>query len=591
MISKPSPHWHAQARPHFYVVHIVSNPRTAFWFFRSLHKQHQALFTLTTLSTLAQANAHLQHQHADVVFLHLEPATAYSTADIAMVKQWSSAITVIAVLPNIEPLAEPHTLDATTNTLQANTPFEEAIDDYLNASDITTSLLPRLVSYAVERKQSHLRLQNISQLDALTGLINHSQFIYLLQQQLLTPLSTHHLAAVFFLDLDHFKQVNETHGHTTGDKFLRYVAKRLKHAMRQSDVIARIGGDEFLILLRDMPNLESIERVANNLLDTLAQAVHIDGTTLFATASIGVAIHNRKDQDAEALLKHADVAMHSAKQQGGNRFAFFTRDQQVTVSLRASLEIELHKAIRDDDFFLTFQPQMNAQTNSLYGAEVLLRWQHPIHGELSPNTFVPTLESTGLIIPISEWVIQQAIGQWQTFLTAGTISAEANLSINLSPRFLKHPDFKKMLKEIAHLPSSLKEHIHFEITENLFVDPESNISHLNFIKTCGFKLAMDDFGTGYSSLSYLKHFPLDCIKLDCAFTKNITTNPIDCAITQAVIHLSRDLHIDLIAEGVEDAATLEKLKSMGCQYIQGYYYAKPLKQKDFQDYCAQLKNC
>jgi diguanylate cyclase (GGDEF)-like protein len=560
----------------------VENPRIAFWFFRSLHEQVEAQCALTSISDIQQASEKLNNQHFDAVFIHVGPELAYRLADIALVKHWADHAAVVAII---------HDKDSCHELVQIDALLDAGVDDYIRAEDINTPLLPRLVSYAVERKKAVLRLAAVTQQDAITGLANRTEFMRLLNNELAKPKDNRNITAILLIDLDQFKNINDNQGHSTGDKMLRNVALRLKKAMRQSDTIARLGGDEFVILLPDMPDRDSIDRVAKSLLETLAQAVSIDGQTLFTTASIGISTLSEKNETGEILLKHADIAMYSAKRQGGNRFAFFTRNLQVAASLRVSLEAELNKAIKNEDFFLAYQPQIDAQTRALYGMEVLLRWNHSEHGELPPNTFIPTLESTGLIGPVTDWIIHKAVAQWQKWRGEGKIALNTNLSINLSPKTLGHPDFKTILHELGKLPNEEKKHIHFEITENLFVDPDNNIDNLKFIKECGFCLSMDDFGTGYSSLSYLKHFPLDCIKLDCEFTRDILNNPVDLAITQAVINLSRDLNIDLIAEGVENEATLTLLKNMGCRLIQGYYFAKPLKPDEFLLFCADLKSC
>ena len=564
------------------VLHIVENPRTAFWFFRSLHKQTEAQCTLTSIGDTQQAADKLHHQHFDAVFVHIGAQLACHLADIALLKHWASHAAIVAIVHDTDEYTHPQYIDAL---------LEAGIDDYIKAEDINTPLLPRLVTYTVERKKANLRLAAITQQDSTTGLTNRSEFLRLCEAQLANHYAPSRNTAILLIDLDQFKNINDTQGHSTGDKFLHHVAARLKKSIRQSDTIARLGGDEFVVMLPDMPDIESIQRIAKNLLDTLSQASNIDGRNLFTTASIGISMLSEKNESCELLLKNADIAMYSAKQQGGNRYAFFTRNLQVAASLRISLETELNKAIANNDFFLTYQPQINVQTGDLYGAEVLLRWNHAEHGEVPPTTFIPTLESTGLIGPVTDWIIRNAISQWQQWIQAGHIKTSQHLSINLSPKTLGHPDFKAALLDLRTLPTEQKKRIHFEITENLFIDPENNIDNLKFIKECGFQLSMDDFGTGYSCLSYLKHFPLDCIKLDCEFTRDIINNPVDLAITQAVINLSQDLHIDLIAEGVENEQTLTQLKAMGCKLIQGYFYSKPLKSSAFQEYCQHLKSC
>lgn len=392
------------------------------------------------------------------------------------------------------------------------------------------------------------------------------------------------------VQLDHIETIESTNSSDTYHAYQQAISAKLQRALRQNDIVASANEGCFLILLNSMPDMATVTKVGAHIIDALGKAICINGATLFSTASIGISIQTTKGEEAQELIQQAMQAAKLAHQQGGNRHCLFSLDQRVQASLNNQLTTELYKALQNEEFFLVFQPQMNAITNELYGAEVLLRWQHPAHQTLSPYTFIPILESTGLITPVTEWIIHTAIQQWQQWLEYNITPAHSHLSINLSPSFLAQPTFKAFFNDIKKLPNTLKKQIHFEITENLFVDPDSNISHLKHIKECGFKLSMDDFGTGYSSLSYLKHFPLDCIKLDCTFTKEIVKNPTDLAITQAVINLSRDLNIDLIAEGVENEATLALLKHMGCKIIQGYHFSKPLQADDFQNYCKQLLN-
>lgn len=563
-------------QPMFSVLHIVESPRTAFWFFRSLHKQTENQCALTSISSLEQAHERLNVERYDAIFIHIHPENPPHQADIALLKAWAHSSAIVAIV---------HTeADSPIAQHDINTLLEMGIDDYIPAQEVNTPLLPRLVAYAIERKQASIRLATMSQKDAVTGLTNRAEFMRLLSKELKASIDSDNITAVLLIDLDQFKDLNDSQGHSTGDQLLKHIAERLQHAMRQSDTIARLGGDEFVVMLKRMPNQEAVERVAKHLVKELAHVVELGKCHVFTTASIGIGIDQGRST-SESLLRHAEIAMYSAKQHGGNRYAFFTRKLQVAASLKVSLEEELNRAIAQNEFYLAYQPQLDLVTRKIYGAEVLLRWQHREHGQLPPNTFIPTLESTGLIVPVTRWVITQAIEQWASWIRQGTLPAGAHLSVNLSPKVLGHPSFVSLLHEIQQIPETKLCSLHFEITENLFIDGDDHIENLKAIHNAGFKLSMDDFGTGYSSLGYIKRFDLDCIKLDCEFTKDIVNSPVDLAITKAVINLGKDLGIDLIAEGVEDQATLDLLDTLGCRVIQGYFIARPLDSDHFKGFC------
>ncbi|HEY7772628.1 MAG TPA: GGDEF domain-containing protein, partial [Marinagarivorans sp.] len=357
-----APIWATTRQPLTRVLHIVEDPRTAFWFFRSLHKQAQAQCSLTSISHIQQAAEKLHSQHFDAIFIHIGSHTHQHIGDINRLKEWAEHAALVAILhtddepskghnSNLKSAGHPHsTQQKHSDSQQVDQLLEAGIDDYIKAQDINTPLLPRLVSYAVERKQAHIRLAAMSQQDTITRLATRVEFVHALDAQLITAYGSVRNTAVLIIDLDQFKSINDDRGHTTGDKLLRAVANRLKKSLRQSDAIARLGGDEFAVMLTDMPNIESIQRVASNLLESLNQVFTIGADTLFTTASIGISLLSQKNETSEALLKHANMAMASAKQQGGNRYAFFTRNLQVAASLRVSLETELSKAIANKEF-------------------------------------------------------------------------------------------------------------------------------------------------------------------------------------------------------------------------------------------------
>ncbi|MBD3634920.1 MAG: EAL domain-containing protein [Methylophaga sp.] len=390
---------------------------------------------------------------------------------------------------------------------------------------------------------------------------------------------------MLFLDLDRFKTINDTLGHPAGDSLLQQAAKRLKTTLREEDTIGRVGGDEFLILVSELTTLEDVGHVADKILKALSAPFLVADYELHVSASIGISLYPRDTDDADALIQYADTALYLAKEQGRNTFRFFSPELDSSVRTRLHLENDLRSAIDKNQLFLQYQPLMDLETGHCSGAEALLRWQHPEHGLISPDDFIPIAEETGLIIPIGEWVLGQACLQARLWQDAGMV--DFRVSVNLSRRQLEQAGLPATLRQILHETGCPPQLLELEITESSTMShPEQAIVRLNALHEMGIGLALDDYGTGYSSLAYLKRFPLDRMKIDRSFVEGIPDDSDDVAIVQTTIVMARQLRLKVVAEGVETSAQRAFLKALGCDEIQGYLFAKPMSAGDVRNHCA-----
>ena len=424
-----------------------------------------------------------------------------------------------------------------------------------------------------ERKQAEQDVQQLAYFDALTGLPNRSLLNDRIRHALAEAERRHESLVLMFLDLDHFKNVNDTLGHRVGDELLVVLAARMQFVVREQDTVARQGGDEFILLL---PNTEGdgAARVAEKLLHTLNQPVHIEQHELTVTPSMGIAQYPRDGTDLETLTRHADIAMYRAKQNGRNGYQFFTTEMQVHASRTLQLENALRRALERDQLRLHYQPQLSLTSGQITGVEALLRWQHPELGMVSPAEFIPVAETSGLIQPIGEWVLRTAITQAKQWLDVGL--APMTMSVNLSAVQFRHPDLPALVAQVlaeAQLPAH---HLALELTESVALhDPEGAMTVLTRLHQQGVRISIDDFGTGYSSLSYLKRFHAWQLKIDQSFVRDITDDPEDRAIVNAIIQMARSLGMSTIAEGVETQSQLALLREQGCDEVQGYFFCKP----------------
>ena len=432
-----------------------------------------------------------------------------------------------------------------------------------------------------QRMQLEKVLREQASTDALTGLYNRRVFTERLQQEIAVAKRTHQPLAVLFIDLDRFKEVNDTLGHELGDDLLIQSAKRLTHNLRESDVVARFGGDEFIVLLTGFNDVSSLARMAQSLIYTLDEPYTLNSSMVYVSASLGIALYPTDAQGTGELISCADQAMYAAKQEGRNGYRFFTKTMQIDVEERMGLMNDLRKGLCNHEFYMVYQPIVDTVTKKIVKAESLIRWVHPEKGMVSPVKFVPLAEDCGFIIELGHWIFKQAIDfalLWREQVHDNSLQ----VSINISPRQFTQEgvvDQWLLWLEEAQLPENA---IVIEITEGLLLDDKPHIVELlTKLRDAGIQLAIDDFGTGYSAMSYLKKFHIDYLKIDGSFVRDLSTDESDCAIAETIVMMAAKLGMKSIAECVETIEQQETLLSFGCDYLQGYLYAKPMTSSEF----------
>jgi len=428
-----------------------------------------------------------------------------------------------------------------------------------------------------ERKLAEERIYHLAHHDALTGLPNRFSLHDRLSQTIVAARRENRLLAVMFLDLDHFKAINDSLGHPVGDRLLIEVAQRLKACVRESDVVARLGGDEFVVVMTDVgePAIGAVSALAAKILQRLTQPHVLDGRDLHATPSIGIAVFPGDGDDADTLMKNADVAMYHAKSRGRRNFQFFATSMNEAAAERVELESSLRQAVDSDEMLLHFQPQVDAVSGRVVGVEALVRWQHPSRGMVPPGKFIPLAEETGLIEPLGRWVLNAACRQLWTLGQKGWQGLR--MGVNLSARQLREDDLVDYVRDLITSYRLEPRDLELEITETAAMENANvTIGVLRRLRDLGVALVIDDFGTGYSSLAYLKLLPIQRLKLDRSFVSDIETDHNDAIICSATIALAHSLGLEVVAEGVETEAQLTYLKYLGCDLIQGFYFSKPL---------------
>jgi diguanylate cyclase (GGDEF)-like protein/PAS domain S-box-containing protein len=426
-----------------------------------------------------------------------------------------------------------------------------------------------------ERKRSEERLARLARFDALTGLPNRDLFRDRLTQGMHRARRHNRLLALLFIDLDNFKDVNDTLGHSAGDQLLQEVGRRLSRCLRGQDTVGRLGGDEFTVLIEDLASIEPLQVVLDKLLHELAICVPLGGTEVFVTASIGVTLYPIGDADTEALLKQADAAMYQAKSHGRNNYQFYSHELQVRIARRLSLSNDMRRAVERGEFTLEYQPQVDVITGRVACVEALVRWNHPRDGLIAPADFIPIAEQTGQIGALGNWVLHAACrqcGQWR----AGGFP-EARVSVNVSARQFRLTNMVAVVGNALAEARLDAEALELEITEGLMMENLNAVEGvLRELKDMGVTIAVDDFGTGYSSLAYLKHLPLHCLKIDRSFVRDLPHDADSAAIARSILAMAHHLNLSVIAEGVETREQYDFLVNEGCDAVQGYLFARPL---------------
>lgn len=433
-----------------------------------------------------------------------------------------------------------------------------------------------------ERKKSEEQIQHMAYYDTLTGLPNRTLMLDRLDRAIARSTRDHSTLAILFLDLDRFKAVNDTLGHSTGDKLLIEVSQRLRLFVRSSDTLARLGGDEFVVIVSDQDMEVNAAHVARKLIDSLATPIRISGHELHITTSIGVAIFPEDGVTSEVLIKNADMAMYAAKESGRNNYNYYSGEMNQKAHERLMMEENIRGALERGEFFLEYQPIIDTVSGTISAAEALVRWNHPEQGRVAPDMFIALAEDTGLIVPLGEWVLRSACSMITKLRDSGL--PPIRITVNVSSRQIEQQNFADVVTKMLQATGANPAQLEIELTEScLMKHSAANIAEIFGLRELGISIAIDDFGTGYSSLGYIKTLPIDHIKVDRSFVIDVTTNPNDQAIVESVITLSQKLGIRNIAEGVETADQLEFLKSLGCDEIQGYYFHRPLTVTAFEE--------
>ena len=553
---------------------IEDNPGDARLLKELLAEEPAAPFRIICVDRLQRGLELLSTEKIDVLLLDLSLPDSHGLETFAKAYAHAPKVPIIVLTGN-----DDHAL--------ALLAVKAGAQDFLFKGKLDRELLIRSMQYSIERKRYQEQLEHQANYDVLTGLPNRN----LLQDRLKRAVFAQRNArpiAVVFIDLDHFKFINDSLGHTQGDKLLAIIAERLASIVREGDTVARLGGDEFVLVLNDQNKEDVIFRAMQRVLNKVSEPMTIDGQELYITCSAGVSLYPADAPDVETLLKNADVAMYRAKEHGRNNFQFYTPEMNDLANERLALEHSLRRALERNELLLHYQPKVNLETGRIVGAEALLRWQHPEWGLIAPERFIPIAEETGLIVQIGAWVIRTACNQARLWQDAGL--PPVIMSVNLSARQFRQESFVKEVTQILHETGLKPEQLEMELTESMLMhNANAAISILGGLKSLGVRLSLDDFGTGYSSLSYLSRLPIDTLKIDRSFVQHIGDQD-GCdngILAQAIISLGHSLNLTVIAEGVETGEQLKFLKAHQCDEVQGFYFCKPTVAGEFAKMLAE----
>jgi diguanylate cyclase len=545
------------------VLLIEDNPGDARLIELMLAEDPDSPFRLSCVDRLSRGLEALAAEKPGLVLLDLSLPDSHGLETFDKVYAHSPSVPIIVLTGNDDQMIA---LNAVKTGAQ----------DYLIKGKLDRELLVRAMQYSIERKRYQEQLEHQANYDALTGLPNRNLLHDRLKQAVYAQRHARAIAVVF-IDLDHFKFINDSLGHSAGDKLLQEMAERLRQAVRDGDTVSRLGGDEFILVLNDQQNEDIVFRAMQRIISEVSKPAVIDGQELTVTCSAGISLYPQDGPDVDTLLKNADAAMYRAKEHGRNNFQFYTAEMNKLVNERLSLESHLRRALERHELLLHYQPKLELKTGSIVGVEALLRWQHPEWGLLYPDRFIGLAEETGLIVQIGEWVLRTACTQARAWQDAGL--PPITMSVNLSARQFRQDALFKSVARILSETGLHPERLEIEITESMVMhNAEAAIAILKGLKEIGVHLSVDDFGTGYSSLAYLKTLPIGILKIDKSFVKDIEgpEGKKDGLLAQAIISLGHSLKLKVIAEGVEEQAQLDFLKQNHCDEAQGYLFSRPV---------------
>jgi diguanylate cyclase (GGDEF)-like protein len=545
------------------VLLIEDNPGDARLIREMIAEDPNAPFHIHCAERLAQGLERLSAGETGLVLLDLSLPDSLGLETFAKVYAHSPTVPIIVLTGN----------DDQNVALSA---VKSGAQDYLIKGRLDRELLVRSMQYSIERKRYQVQLEHQANYDALTGLPNRN----LLHDRLRQSVYGQRLpraVAVVFIDLDHFKFVNDSLGHSIGDELLKAMGERLRLTLREGDTVARLGGDEFVLILNDQSSEDVIYRGMQRITAQLAEPIEIDGKELVVTCSAGISLYPQDGTDVDTLLKNADAAMYRAKEHGRNNFQFYTAEMNERVNERLALENALRRAIERNELLLHYQQRVDLRTGAIIGAEALVRWMHPEWGLVRPARFIPLAEETGLIVPIGEFVLREACRQARAWLDQGL--KPGVVSVNLSARQFRQEGLVRLASRVLEETGLDPRHLEMELTESTVMhNVDAAIATLQGLKSLGIALSVDDFGTGYSSLAYLKNLPIDKLKIDRSFVRDIGagTDANEGVLAQAIISLGHNLHLHVVAEGVETDAQVRFLRKHKCDEVQGFFYGEPV---------------
>ncbi|MBL1294270.1 MAG: GGDEF domain-containing response regulator [Thiotrichales bacterium] len=549
------------------VLHIADDRFDAHFISEAIAGHH---CHITHSKTLANAIKRLNRYEHNVVLLNLNLPDSQGLNTIDALHEHFPELAIVVLSSNNE---EDSALEAVRLGAQ----------NYIPKNVADAAHILRTLHYAIDRKEYELNLISLAFHDPVSNLASRNLFFNNLQQSMRRCDRTKERMALMFLDIDHFKEINDQYGHDTGDHVLRECAQRLSKCVRKQDLVSRLGGDEFTVILENIKDCHNANRITKKIINSLSQSIEINGLQVNISASIGISFYDGQVEiPAATLIKQTDIAMYQAKKAGRNTYKYFMRNLKEINSPGDNISALLNHALEHNEFHLHYQPQIDAETHELVGAEALLRWNNKELGSVLPSVFIPLLEDSGHIVEIGEWVLKTACQNWASWVKEGKINTNTTISVNLSALQFTQEDIAKTIAKILSKTGLQASQLDLELTEStLLSNTERNLHTLKKIKNLGVSLTIDDFGTGFSSLPYLKHFCFDRLKVDRSYINHVLDNSVDAAISSSIINLAKNLDLKVIAEGVDSWDKVSRVKSYGCTIMQGFYYSRPLAANTF----------
>lgn len=570
---------HGSPEKVFRILQVEDNAAYARLVALLLEKFDRYRFDLMQLNTLKEAIDAVNDHTFDAVLLDLELPDSQGLVTLERMCHAAPELPIVLLTCNKQQAV----------TLPA---VQYGAQDYLIKGEFDADLLMRVICYAIDRKQAEIDLARLAQYDPLTGLANRQLFVDRLEQAIIRTHRNHSLLGLLYMDLDHFKSINDSLGHDFGDLLLEQTADRIQSSVRAQDTVARLGGDEFTVILENVSDRDAVLHIAEKIIESISEHFLLREHEIFTTSSVGATLYNHEeDIDARRLIKRADLAMYRAKQHAGNMVVFFNQDMDKESKTRVRVEVALRNAIMRDEFEVEYQPQVDITTGKIIGAEALLRWRNSEFGDKPIGEIINILEQIGMINVVGEWVLNSACSKWQIWRRSGYVDSNASISVNLSARQLWQHDVVEVVRQTLNRTGLPPHLLDLELTENLLLkNTERNVQTLKALRDLGVGITIDDFGTGFCSLAYLKHFPIGRIKIDRSFIRDILDSEQDRAIASAIIELAQNLSLKVIAEGVDSWEKVRLLYARGCRYFQGNQFGEPLSERRFVERCRSTSS-